>query len=82
MFLAEAGMLGLTAGLLGAFLCLVISIVANIVCLSVLSHSVISYNPLYYLAGLAIAVIISMLSGIAPAVRATDLDPVEALRCD
>ena len=82
MFLAEAGMLGLTAGLLGAFLCLVISIVANIVCLSVLSHAVISYNPLYYLAGLAIAVIISMLSGIAPAVRATDLDPVEALRCD
>ena len=51
MFLAEAGMLGLTAGLLGAFLCLVISIVANIVCLSVLSHAVISYNPLYYLRG-------------------------------
>lgn len=82
MFLSEAGILGLTAGLMGATVCLVISVIANIVCLSVLSHAVVSYNPLYYLAGLALSVVISMVSGVAPAIRATELDPVEALRCD
>ena len=42
--------------------------------------TLISYNIVYYLFGLAMSLIVSILAGIAPAVKAADLDPAVSLR--
>jgi len=82
MFLFEAGMMGLMGGLMGVAICFILSVITNIVCLSTLSYSLISYNVGYYLLGILTSIIISVLAGIAPSMRAADLDPVEALRSE
>jgi len=82
MFLFEAMLLGLVGGIFGVLICATLSIITNVICLSTLSYSLISYNVGYYLIGIFASVIISVLAGIAPAIRASDLDPVEALRAE
>lgn len=82
LFIFEAGLLGLIGGLLAVGACLLISFVTNMICLSTLEYSLISYNVLYYFLGIAVAVAVSVLAGVAPAYRASDLDPVEALRAE
>ena len=39
-----------------------------------------AFNPLYYLLGFSVSVLVSILAGIAPSRKASGLDPVEALR--
>ncbi|MGD9901266.1 MAG: ATP-binding cassette domain-containing protein [Spirochaetales bacterium] len=80
LFIFEAGMLGLIGGLISCALALIITILTNIICLTTISASLISYNILYYLIGLSASVIISILAGISPAIYASELDPVDALR--
>ncbi|MBQ8425180.1 MAG: ATP-binding cassette domain-containing protein [Clostridia bacterium] len=82
MFVFEAGMLGLIGGVLAVAICLVITIMVNIICLSTIKYSLISYNVIYYLLGIAMSVVIGILAGIAPSTRASDLDPVESLRAE
>ena len=82
MFVFEAGMLGLIGGVLAVAICLVITIMANIICLSTIKYSLISYNVIYYVLGIAMSVVIGILAGIAPSTRASDLDPVESLRAE
>lgn len=80
MFMIEAIMLGAFAGVLAIIISLVIGSITNIVCYFTMDALFISYNPLYYLAGLFISIIVSALAGIAPSVKAANLDPIEALR--
>ena len=82
MFLFEAGFLGIIAGVLSVAGCFVISLITNIICASTLQYALISYHPGYYLLGIVASACISMLAGISPAMRAADLDPVEALRAE
>ena len=82
LFMFEAGIMGLVAGICAVGACFAISLITNIICLSTLEYSLISYNVIYYLAGIILNVLISVLAGIAPAIKASDLDPVEALRAE
>ena len=80
MFITEASMLGLIGGVLGVGIAYLIAIVTNIVSVIATDAYFISYNPLYYLLGLLLSVLVSTLAGIAPSNKASKLDPVEALR--
>ncbi len=80
MFITEASMLGLIGGILGVGISYLIAIITNIVSMIAANAYFISYNPLYYLLGLLVSVIVSTLAGIAPSNKASKLDPVEALR--
>ncbi len=82
MFIFEAGLMGLIGGLMAVSTCFILSLAVNIICYFTLSYTLISYNVLYYLLGLALSIGISILAGIAPSLRASDLDPVECLRAE
>ncbi len=82
MFIYEAGIMGLIGGIMAVATCFVLSLIVNIICSITLSYTLISYNILYYLLGLALSIGISILAGIAPSMRASDLDPVECLRAE
>ncbi len=80
MFIVEAGVLGLLGGIFGVFFAYLIAGITNLVSETSSGFSFISFNPLYYLIGLFVSFFVSVLAGIAPAKKASDLDPVEALR--
>jgi len=80
MFITEASLLGTIGGALGLGLAYLIAIVTNIVSVIAADAYFISYNPLYYILGLLVSVLVSTLAGIAPSYKASKLDPVEALR--
>ena len=82
MFVLEAGLIGLGGGLLSVAACLLLSVILNIICYYTLGYAMIAYNVLFYLGGLLVSFLVSILAGIAPSVRAAELDPVEALRAE
>ncbi|MCD7728334.1 MAG: ATP-binding cassette domain-containing protein [Clostridia bacterium] len=82
LFITESAITGGVAGLLAVMVSLFISIVANVVMSSYLSGTIIAYNVLVYLIGFAVSVVISVASGLMPAMQASRQDPAEALRCD
>ena len=82
MFMFEAGIMGLIAGVIAVVAGFVISLITNLVYLSSLKYALISYHIGYYLLGIGASVLISILAGISPAIKASDLDPVEALRAE
>lgn len=80
MFLAEAGFIGLIGGAVGLMLSFGISAVINVVA-SKTYASGISYIPAYLvMMALVFAVIIGMLAGLFPALRAMRLSPLAAIR--
>lgn len=80
MFLAEAGFIGLIGGAVGLALSYGISAIINTVAKQTY-ESGISYIPLYLvLMALVFAVIIGMLAGLFPALRAMRLSPLAAIR--
>lgn len=80
MFLFEAGMLGAIGGILGGVIAFVISITTNSITSLSLKTNLISYYIPYYLLGIFLSVLVSLLAGIAPSLKASELDPVDALR--
>ncbi len=79
MFLAEAGFIGLIGGIVGIMLSYIISAIINFVMRT--SYSGISYIPPYLtLLALVFAVVIGMLAGLFPALRAMRLSPLAAIR--
>lgn len=80
MFLAEAGFIGLIGGVVGLILSYGISAIINFV-LKESYYSNISYIPFYLsLVALIFAVLIGMLAGLFPALRAMRLSPLAAIR--
>ena len=80
MFLAEAGFIGLIGGVVGIVLSYMISAIINFV-LRDSYYSNVSYIPPYLtLLALIFAVVIGMLAGLFPALRAMRLSPLAAIR--
>jgi ABC-type lipoprotein export system ATPase subunit/ABC-type antimicrobial peptide transport system permease subunit len=87
MFVTEAALIGAGAGILGVVFAGVLSRLANSVVDSLaraqgaaLDLKLFQLGPLIVLAALLFAVVLSMLSGLLPALRAARLDPLQALR--
>lgn len=80
MFLAEAGFIGLIGGVAGIVLSYMISAIINFV-LRDSYYSNVSYIPPYLtLLALIFAVVIGMVAGLFPALRAMRLSPLAAIR--
>jgi ABC-type antimicrobial peptide transport system permease subunit len=80
MFLAEAGFIGLIGGAVGLILSYIISALINFVAKESY-YAGISYIPLYLaVMALVFAVVIGMLAGLFPALRAMKLSPLAAIR--
>ena len=80
IFIFEAGMLGVAGGLIGIIFAVIVTVTTNTLTAMTLETHLISYNIFYYVMGILLSVFISVLAGIAPSIKAADLDPVEALR--
>lgn len=87
MFVTEAGLIGAAAGLLGVGIAAGLAWAANAAVDSFargqgaqLDLKLFQLGPLIVLAAVVFAVLLSMLSGLLPALRAARLDPVQALR--
>lgn len=82
MFIFEAGMLGFFSGLIAVVASAAIGLTANGILSAVYDFKLINNNVLYYLIGIIVSTLISIGSGLSPAIQASELDPVEALRRD
>ncbi len=76
-FLVEASVLGLTGGVLGAILGLIGAMV-----LPHLISNQITISPTAILGSVAVAVVIGLVFGVYPAIRAARLAPIDALRTE
>lgn len=87
MFMAEAGAIGLIGGAAGLLIAALVAVVGNLVVNNLASQqgipldlSVFRLTWWLVLGALALATLFSALSGLLPALRASRLDPVAALR--
>ena len=84
MFLLEAGFIGFFGGLVGLILSETISFIINMVAAGADGsgyYSGISYIPVWLvLAALVFAVLVGMVAGFFPALRAMKLSPLAAIR--
>lgn len=77
MFLYEAALIGFGGGILGLGVSYLLSFLLNLV----MDGATISVIPVWLaLAGLGIAVLVALVAGITPALRAMKLSPLEAIR--
>ncbi len=86
MFIFEAGLLGFLGGAIGLVisfgLAKIMNIVGNQIAISqgVPIQNIISFQPWLVISVIALTTLIGALAGLLPAIRASRMDPVEALR--
>ena len=78
LFLAEASLIGVTAAVLGPTIAFLLSIVGN----RLSGTTAFALNPLIVAVAVVLGLVLSIASGILPALRAASLDPVRALRTE
>jgi lipoprotein-releasing system permease protein len=85
IFMVEAIVIGFTGGLLGLAHGWLASYVASkievkLAGLVTLDHLSINFDPMFYLAGFAFALVTTALAGYFPALKASKVDPVDIIR--
>lgn len=82
IFMIESGLLGLVGGIIGAILGLGLAFAISVLVGNVLGgiDLQVSFSLPLVLAAISFSLLVGMLSGILPAVQASKLNPVEALR--
>ena len=78
IFMAEAGIIGLVAGVAGCLFAILIGVFTNLGAGSAL----VGISPLYILLGLGVSFVVSLLSSMGPASSGASQDPIEALRAN
>jgi len=88
IFFFEAGAIGLIGGIFGLILGWIVTRIANVVANYYIiqqggPHVDLFYMPVWLLLGaIAFSIVVSLLAGLYPAMRAAHIDPIEALRHD
>lgn len=82
IFVSESFLIGLFSGLLGAGIATGLSLIGNSVAERVFDVTIFHMTPEFVISGVLISIVISVLAGVLPAIKAAKLDPVEALRRD
>jgi len=80
IFTTEAFLIGVAGGVIGVGFATLLSFVINQIVNNLFGSELVAYVPIYMVFGIAVSVIISIVSGLAPAAKAAKLDPIESLR--
>ena len=80
IFSSEAFLIGIFSGILGLISSMVIGGIINALTTNMFAIAVIGTVPVYMLAGLLLSIVVSLASGLYPAMKAAKLDPVVSLR--
>jgi len=82
IFLIESGLLGLTGGIIGVLIGIGLAKFAEYLAAAFLGTTLLqaSTNPMIFLGALAFSFVIGSASGLLPALQASKLNPVDALR--
>ena len=76
IFITEAGMIGLAAGVIGTVLAIVVGLFTNLAA----GSTVMGVWSWHIILGLGVSFLVSILASLAPSGNAAGLDPIEALR--
>ncbi len=82
LFMFESMILGAFGGAIAIAFSYLIAGITNIICGISTGCIFISFNPIWYLIGLVVSILVSILAGIAPSKKASNLDPIECLRSE
>ena len=80
IFSSEAFLIGVFSGILGVISSMIIGGIINALTTNMFAIAVIGTVPIYMLAGLLLSIVVSLVSGLYPAMKAAKLDPVVSLR--
>lgn len=80
IFVSEAFLIGLFSGGLGCIISICIMILINKASLNLFSVNLVIISRNYILCGIVLSIIMSVIAGLVPAVKASRLDPIESLR--
>ncbi|MBR3864684.1 MAG: ATP-binding cassette domain-containing protein [Clostridia bacterium] len=83
VFNAETIIIGLVSGVLGILLALILQFPLNAILYSYTGiHSLVALSPIHALLLVAVSILVTLLSGMIPAIMASRRDPVKALRSE
>ena len=83
MFIAETSIIGFASGLIGIAVTYLCSLIINVVVAGLTPVATIAVLPWYYAVMMvAVSVVLTLISGVFPAVSAARKDPVVALRSE